>query len=146
MKTSILYFTRSGHTKETANYYGRELKAAVYELKDDPNWRGLFGFFRCAKYATKKLPVNLTFDESALESDRLIVITPIWAGQVVPAVHTLLNTYDHPHIDLVFINMGSDMNRIIQNAKSLYPNAKSYNGFTRKKDDPDILLQSIKNL
>lgn len=141
---NILYFTRTGHTKKTALNMHDALSADVYQLKDDVQWQGLFGFLRGGKYARQHKIVDIQYDQDCLNCQELIVLSPVWASTVTPAVHTFLQA--HPDVHLVVINLGSNMDKVISKVNAKYPGLKSVHGITRRLDNENQTIEDLRKL
>jgi len=143
MSTSIIYFSRTGRTKETSNELANQMEGSVYELKDDKNWNGFIGFIKAGFYASSNKSVNITYDPSCLASDQLIILSPLWAGGPAPAVRKFIKETQHDHMTLVLTNAGSDMNKAIKSAKSQYTTVEHFFGITRRLHNSDDVIKTI---
>jgi len=143
MSTSIIYFSRTGRTKEISNELANQMEGSVYELKDDKNWNGFIGFIKAGFYASSDKDVNITYDPSCLASDQLIILSPIWAGVPTPAVRKFINEIQHDHMTLVLTNAGSNINKAIKAAKSQYTSVEHFFGITRRLDNSEDVIKTI---
>lgn len=143
MSTNIIYFTRSGKTKSIAEELGSQLKTNVYQVTDDKNWQGIFGYLKGGFYASSNKHVNINIDEKAFEADKLIILTPLWAGGPAPAVRTLLKELTHDHVTVVFTNDGSDVEKAYVKTENLYPNITKFYGITKKLNNRDAVIKQI---
>lgn len=145
MSTSIIYFSRSGKTKSVADELGQQLKSNIYPVTDDKNWQGIFGYIKGGFYASSNKPVNITIDSKAFDAEKLIILTPLWAGGPAPAIRTLLKDYPHKDITVVFTNDGSDVQKAYDKTENLFPNIKHFYGITKKLNNKDSVLKQIIN-
>ncbi|MBN2794937.1 MAG: flavodoxin family protein [Clostridia bacterium] len=145
MKTKIIYFSRTGHSKRIAEKIGLQIQATVYELKDNMVWTGFAGLLRALKSIRAQNDIVIQYDSSILDCDYLIVLSPIWGGQEVPSIKAFLSKIEHPNMSLVVINMGSDISIPIENAERNYPNIKSVYGITRKLKNEDTIINHLLN-
>jgi flavodoxin len=143
MSTNIIYFTRSGKTKSIADELGSQLKANIYEVTDDKNWQGIFGYIKGGFYASSNKQVKINIDAKAFDADKLIILTPLWAGGPTPAIRTLLKEHSHRDITVVFTNDGSDVNKAYVKTENLFPNIKNFYGITKKLNNKDDVLKEI---
>lgn len=94
MKTLVVFYSRSGHTREVGHRVAAALHADMEEIGDRVNRRGVFGFLRSGRDAwferrTELLPVAR--DPGAY--DLVIIGTPIWNMSLSTPVRTYLQ--DH---------------------------------------------------
>jgi flavodoxin len=143
MKTSIIYFTRTGKTEAIAKELATKLNTTAFQVTDDKNWKGIFGFIKGGLYASTNREVNIQFNEKAFEADHLIILSPLWAGGPAPAIRTLLKRYDHDAVSVVFTCIGSNVERAYITTENLFPNIKNFFGITKKLKNQDAVIKQI---
>jgi len=94
MKALVVYYSRTGHTKEIAETIADMLSCSREEIIDTKKRSGPLGFMRSG-YQTKKKSLT---DIKDLETDvsvydLVIVGTPVWGGTVSVPVRTFLHQY-----------------------------------------------------
>ncbi len=107
MKIKVVYFTRTGNSKRIAEKISEKLLCDAIELKDTMNWKGVFGFIKGGYYAVKKKAVSINTSKELGEFDALIIVSPLWADGIVPAVRGLLATTELEKVSLVVSSSGS---------------------------------------
>ena len=107
MNYTVVYFSRTGTSEKVAKKIGETLNCEVIEITDDMNWRGPLGFVKGGMYATQNKPVNITVHGDLDNADELIVVSPIWANHVVPAITAFQKTRNLKTIHLVTTSKGS---------------------------------------
>ena len=91
MKTMVIYYSYSGHTKLIAEKIAAEESADTVEIKDIDR-PGAFKAYTSGCFASLKAktwpiaPIEADFSAY----DRLILLSPIWAGRTPPAVNAFL--------------------------------------------------------
>lgn len=145
MKTSIIYFSRTGKTKDVATELASMIDAKIYEITDDKSWKGVFGYIKGGFYASTNKHVNITFDKKCLEAEQYIVMSPLWAGGAAPAIRVFLNNYDNKKISLLLTNDGSDINKAFENVKNQHSDIKKFYGITKKLNNKSETLNKLKN-
>lgn len=82
----------SGNSKRIAEKITRKAGCGISQITDDKNWKGVFGFLRGGFYALRFKTTHPTVapDVDFNEYDRLLIVGPVWAGNAVPAVYSLL--------------------------------------------------------
>jgi len=95
MKTLVVYYTRTGHTRRVAEDIATALEADIEELKDDVHRGGPIGFVRSGMEARNGTTVNLEpLEHRPSDYDLVVVGTPVWAQNVSSPVRTFLESVD----------------------------------------------------
>ena len=91
MKTLVIFYSYTGHAKARAEALAAAEHADIVEIKDIQRpgklkayTSGCFAAMRGKTWPIQPLNADLT------AYDRLIVVSPTWAGSPPPAVHALL--------------------------------------------------------
>ena len=88
----VVYYSRTGTTKEVAEAIARELGCEVEEITDLKDRRGPLGFAVGGKDAfLKKLTQIEEVTKRPNSYDLVVIGTPLWALSVTPAVRTYLS-------------------------------------------------------
>ena len=91
MKTLVVYYSYSGHTRAFAEKMAAAESADIAEIKDAkrPGALKAFSVGCLAAIRGKAWPITaLVVDWTPY--DRVVLLSPIWAGNVPPAVNALL--------------------------------------------------------
>ena len=107
MNYKVVYFTRTGISKRVAEKIANKLSCEVVQITDNMNWKGILGFIKGGYYATKNKTVDIKIHGNLADTDELIVVSPLWAGVVVPAIKTFFETTTLNRIHLVVTSGGS---------------------------------------
>jgi flavodoxin len=112
MAIAVVYFTRTGNAERIAEKINESVKGDLIKLKDKQKWRGFFGYMNGGRHAIKQKIVD-TYTEPDVDLatyDSIILITPMWAGNLPPATYSYLK--QHPKITkktrLVVQSAGTD--------------------------------------
>jgi hypothetical protein len=105
----VIYFTRTGNSRRVAEKIANKLSLEAIEITDNMNWKGISGFIKGGYYASKNKDVEIKIPENLDYSEELIVVTPLWAGKVAPAISTFLKTKALEKIRLVVTSDGSKL-------------------------------------
>ena len=82
MKTLIVFFSRTGHTRKVAEKLQAELRCDLEELHDEKKRSGFWGYFFSGRDAMQKRPAKLTqLKSNPAEYELVILGTPIWAAE-----------------------------------------------------------------
>lgn len=85
----VVYYSKSGRTKKAATKLATMLKADCEELFDRRTYNGALGFMKAGYYALKHKLTNLMpIRHQPINYDIVILCTPIWAGNITPAIRT----------------------------------------------------------
>ena len=116
MRTLIVYYSRSGKTRNIAEVIAKKLGAELEEIVDHRNRKGILGFFTSGNEAHLKrsISINRLKNEPA-QYDLIIVGTPIWAGNLSSPIRSFLMEYKEvlPKLAFFTIGLGSDPQNIL---------------------------------
>ncbi|MCG2728941.1 MAG: hypothetical protein L6276_01450 [Acetobacterium sp.] len=139
MNYKVVYFSRTGTSEKVAKKIGEKLNSEVIEITDDMNWKGPLGFVKGGMYATQNKPVNITVHGNLDNVDEVIVVSPIWAGHVVPAITAFQKPRDLKTIHLVTTSKGSTIEMI-----SNYQSAHAI--IEKEKNEETIIAELVRLL
>ncbi|MDR1537827.1 MAG: hypothetical protein LBU32_07485 [Clostridiales bacterium] len=91
MRTIVIFYSYTGKTKEIAHETAKRSKADIVEVRDKARpgiLKALLFGTRAAKEG-KHCEIELIAADLKMY-DKLIVMSPIWAGYIVPAINSLL--------------------------------------------------------
>ena len=107
MKALVIYYSYSGHTKALAEKIAAENSADLAEIKDVKRPSKLKAYSAGCFAAIKGNTWPIILTETDLNSyDRLILLSPIWAGNTPPAVNSFLALL--PEGKMVTVKLVSD--------------------------------------
>jgi flavodoxin len=90
-KILVVYYSKSGVTERVAKEIAAKMNADIEKIIDKKSRKGLFGWIFGARDAKKKIPTEIvTTEKDPAKYDIVIVGTPIWAWDMVPAVRTYI--------------------------------------------------------
>lgn len=107
MEYQVIYFTRTGHSKRVAEKIAKVLDASLIEIDDHKNWHGFFGYMRAGFYSMSDKKVDISFNNNIDSKKQMIVVGPLWAGGVAPAIRTFFRMNERSHIHLIVTSIGS---------------------------------------
>lgn len=135
MKTTIVYFTRTGTSKRIAEKIGNRLSGTVVQLSDNINWDGFMGYLKSAYYTLSKKKVDITLSGPINDADPLIVVTPLWDALPSPAVLELLKTVPASRVHLV-----TTANVSLVKHPEIY---RSVHEITRRKANEEEMIEAL---
>jgi len=91
VKTLIVYYSRTGITRQVARDLAERLGADLEEIQDTKRRGGPLGWLSGVRdaLAKKVLPIGSLAHDPA-DYDRVLIGTPVWAGTMATAVRTFL--------------------------------------------------------
>jgi flavodoxin len=90
-KILVAYYSKSGNTERVAKNIAQRLNADMEKIIDKKNRGGLIGFITGGRDAMKKKTTEIgATDLDPAVYDLIIMGTPVWAGDMVPAVRSYL--------------------------------------------------------
>ena len=120
MKTLVIYYSYSGHTKAIAEKIAADETADIVEIKDAKRPGKLkaysMGCFAAIKGRAWPI-VSLIVDLALYE--RIILLSPIWAGNVPPAINTFLELLPESKIVSVKLISGSGKSACLTRIESI---------------------------
>jgi len=138
MKIKVVYFTRSNNSKRIAEKIANNLDAEIIQITDGKNYKGLFGYIKAGFYSTSNKKVKIKLDKEIKDYDKLIVVSPIWAGKLANPVRIFLNDYQLKNIDLVTSSIGSTIKDV-----ELY---KSVSSVIKNESNEDLVISKMKEI
>ena len=116
MKVLIVYYSRSGKTRNIAEVIAKKLGAELEGIVDHKNRKGLLGFITSGNEAHLKrvIPIERLKNEPK-QYDLIIIGTPIWAGSLSSPVRSFLMEYKEVLPKLAFFTtcLGSDQQNVL---------------------------------
>lgn len=151
MKTAVVYFSRTGNGERIGKKLSDLTQYELYRIKDDMKWKGIFGYLKGGSYSMKWRKVN-TFIEPDVELeaiDQIILVTPMWAGNIAPAVYSYL--LDHPKVvkkTILLIQSagteGTQYAKMLQEKLGTFK--RIYSIMISEKQEDTVINQVIKDL
>ncbi len=137
MNRKVVYFTRSGTSRRVAEKIAAKLDCPLVQITDGKKWGGFFGYIRAGYYASRSKPVSITVSAEIGETDELVVVSPLWAGTIAPAVQAFVGTVRADRMHLVVTSLGSTIKN-----RSAY---KSVSDIVKKNHDEDRIVAILLN-
>ncbi len=104
----IYYFTRSGRSKTIAEQLAARYKTTPRLIEDHKNWQGNFNYIRAAFAAMRKKMPPIDYKKPETE-DKIVVVSPLWAGELPPAVRSFAHEIGRENIICVITSLGSKL-------------------------------------
>jgi len=92
-KVLVVYYSKTGNTERVAKDVASALHADIEKLVDTKNRNGFWAFFASGRDAMKKRKTELgPLEKDPADYDLVVLGTPVWAGNITPAIRTYLDT------------------------------------------------------
>lgn len=109
MKKLVVYYSRTGNTKQIGEEIATALGADLDEIVDQKSRKGPIGWLKSGRDAIRQTLTDITVQKSPEDYDMIIIGTPIWSGKMTPAVRTYLTNYPFANKKVAFFTtQGSD--------------------------------------
>lgn len=93
MKTLVVYYSKTGNTKRVAEDLAQKLGADLEEIIDKKNRSGFWNWFLAGRDGMKKNGTEIgELHQDPANYDVVIIGSPVWGWNLVPAVRTFLET------------------------------------------------------
>ena len=91
MTSLVIYYSRSGKTREVAEVIKEEKNADIVEIKEKSNRSGALGFIKGAVDSVRNAKTEITPTTVDLSGyDTVYIGTPVWASKPAPAIIKLI--------------------------------------------------------
>jgi menaquinone-dependent protoporphyrinogen IX oxidase len=123
MKTLVAFFSRTGTNRKIAEAVARALGADLDEIIDLKKRSGAFGLLWAGKAARSHDTTEITSKLDPGEYDAVVLGSPIWAGNLTPALRTYLNKHDlkGKKVAFFFVCAINDPSCVAEELKTIVP-------------------------
>ncbi len=146
MNKKVFFFTRSGNSKRIAEKIADKTGAELVEIKDNMNWKGIWGFIKGGFYAVRNKTVEITYDSIVSSEDICVLVSPVWGGVVTPSASAFLKKVDASRVVLVVNSGGEGYEKALLKAEEKHGKFFGKAGLIGKSRNEDSVIQEITNL
>jgi len=145
----IIYFTRTGNAERIAKKINEAVQGDMIQLKDNRKWKGFFGFMNGGRHAAKfkHVMTHIEPDVDTSQYDSIIVVTPMWAGNMAPATYSYLK--DRPELvgktRLVIQSAGTDAIASKKKYEDYLGKFIKIYSIARSKKEEDSIIEQLLN-
>lgn len=136
-KYGVLYFTRTNNSKRIAEKISKNLSCDVVQVTDNINYKGIFGWLKAGNYSLRNKHVDIEFLGDVDGIEEYIVVGPMWAGGLAPAMRTLLDQLPRNQVHLV---VSSKQDHVEDRSGFL-----SVHDITSNTGNEDLVIDSLLN-
>ena len=112
----VAYYSRKGNVKAAAESYAKKHGYELLEIKDTVNRKGFLGFINAGRQSGRKMATPIEpIDKDIAAYDKVVLCTPVWAGNCACSIRTFLQTYGNQikEIDYVIMSGGKSAHQSI---------------------------------
>lgn len=106
----IYYFSRTGRSKEVAVKLAKHHGITPEIIADHKNWNGKINYMKAGAMALGGKTIPVDYKKPNLTDD-IIVVFPLWAGTMPPAVKTFAEEVGQDKITAVVTSLGSTLTK-----------------------------------
>ncbi len=91
----VFYYSRTGSCKELAEKIAAKKGCDAVRIEDGGKFKGILGFVKGGYYSLsdKTVDISLSKDVSFDEQEKILLITPLWAGFAAAPASAFLKKY-----------------------------------------------------
>lgn len=151
MDTLVCYYSRSGHSRAYAKRLAKELNADLREIVEvQRRFLGPMGFLKAGYDSQKERKRSIHLSGLTLLDPftKIVVVSPVWAGNVPPAVREFAFTYKIRNASLFLLinHKRSDPEGFLPKFQKIFPKADKMTVITRLKDSEEIAEQKFQTV
>ena len=103
-KILVVYYSKTGNTERAARDVATALSADIERIVDKKKRDGFFAFFASGRDAmAQKQTAIEPLSKDPASYDLVVVGTPVWAGNITPAIRTFLEMYKGKFRNIAYI-------------------------------------------
>ncbi len=137
MNYKVVYFTRTENSKRIAEEIAKKLSCETIQITDNMKWEGITGFLKGGYYASKMKDVEIQISEGMDDYDELVVVSPLWAGDVVPAIRVFLKSIPNNKVNLVITSNSSTVKKQLD--------YKSVSNIVKSNNNENEIIENLVN-
>ena len=118
----VIYYSRSGYTRRVAQDIAQKLACDIGEIRDVRSRNSVFGYLRSGYEALhQKTPAIKAVEKDPAQYARVILGTPMWAGNMAAPVRTYITENRDRFGEMAFFCTcgGSDTEKLIKQMSAL---------------------------
>lgn len=106
----IYYFSRTGRSKMVAEKLAQSYSVTAEAIDDHKDWTGKINYMKAGAMALSGKTVPVDYKKPDIADD-IIVVFPLWAGAMPPAVKTFVEEVGQNRIIAVVTSLGSTLKK-----------------------------------
>ncbi|MFI3249341.1 MAG: flavodoxin [Eubacteriales bacterium] len=102
------YFTRSGESQKIATELAERSQTIPHKIDDGHDWSGAIHFLKAGASSARKEKHQISYPKP-IENEEILLVFPIWAGSLPPAVRSFLDENQSAKITAVVLSAASSL-------------------------------------
>ena len=94
MKKLVVFYSRTGNNRKIAGEIAKAMKADIDEIIDKKNREGKLNWLRAGRDSMGLKTTDIEFKKNPKDYDLIVLCTPIWAGNLTPAMRSYLKEHN----------------------------------------------------
>lgn len=142
-----VYFSRTENSRKIAEEISIKLKSDIDEIVDKKKWKGLIGFIYGGFSSVFEKTTKITCKKNPADYDVVIIISPVWASKVPPAIRTYIaeNIDKMNNYAVIVNNAGGNIKKALTNFKKILPDAIAEYGTSKNDIDTELCQKSFED-
>jgi flavodoxin len=126
MKTLVAYYSRTGTNRTIAETLAKIIGADLDEIIDQKKRSGPIGFLGAGRAAMSHKTTEITTKLDPGDYDTVVLGSPIWAGNLNPALRTYLEKYDlgGKRVFFFFVSKSNDPSKALEHLRTILPSGE----------------------
>ncbi len=128
MNTLVVFYSLTGNSKKIAEYISQENDYDLLELQpeEDISKKGFISMLKGSWQVIRKYtPLLKPYDVDLLQYKKIIIVTPVWVGNLTPAIHSFIKNEKIQNKKLAFIaSHRGGPGKVFSHLKKALPNNK----------------------
>ncbi|MDD3222862.1 MAG: flavodoxin [Clostridia bacterium] len=106
----VYYFSRTGRSKKIAEQLAARYGVVALKIDDHKDWSGKINYMKAGAMALSGKGIPADYKKPDL-TDEIIVVFPLWAGTMPPAVKTFVEQVGGKKITAIVTSLGSTLTK-----------------------------------
>lgn len=134
-----VYFTRTENSRKIAEEISIKLKSDIDEIVDKNKWKGVIGFINGGFSSVFEKTTKVACKKNPADYDVVIIVSPVWASKVPPAVRTYVteNIDKFNNYALIVNNDGGNIKKALDNFNKILPDSLVEYGTSKNDIDTE---------
>lgn len=104
----VYYFTRTGRSKIIAQQLAERHNTEARIIDDHKDWSGKVNYMKAGAMAMSGKIIPVDYEKPDL-SDEIVVVFPLWAGTMPPAVKAFITEVGGKNVIAIVTSLGSKL-------------------------------------
>lgn len=106
----VYFFTRTGRSQKIAEDIAAKYNTKARKIDDHKDWSGKINYMKAGAAAMSGKSIPADYEKPDI-NEPIVVVFPLWAGTMPPAVRTFTEEAGGDRITAVVTSLGSKLNK-----------------------------------